>query len=67
MNENWEKVYTSAIEHRVEIVKAVLKDNEIDAVSINKKDRSYLFGEIELYVHADHVIKAMSIINKENL
>ncbi|MFO8066622.1 MAG: DUF2007 domain-containing protein [Bacteroidales bacterium] len=67
MKDNWEKIYASTVEHRVEIVKAVLKDHDINAVSVNKKDWSYLFGEIELYVQTDDVIKAMSIINKENL
>jgi len=45
----------------------VLEDLEIESVVVNKKDSAYLFGEIELYVHADNVLKARLIINREEL
>ncbi len=67
MKDNWEKVYSSSFEHKVGIVKAVLKDNDIEAVVLNKKDSFYLIGEIELHVKAEDVIKALSIIDKEEL
>jgi hypothetical protein len=67
MDENWEKVYASTYDHKVEIVKAVLEDSDIRSVVVNKKDSFYLFGEIELYVNPDNVIRAMSIIQKEDL
>lgn len=55
------------MEHKVEIVQAVLKDAGIESVIMNKKDSAYLFGELELYVQADDVLKAKQIINKESL
>jgi hypothetical protein len=67
MDKNWQIIYSSVYEHKVRIVKAVLKDMDIDSVIINKKDSAYLFGELELYVHADNVIHAKRIINKEAL
>ncbi len=67
MKEDWQKVYSSSQEHRIEIVKAVLLDQDIPSVVINKKDSAYLFGELELYVHADKVLRAKQIINKESL
>ena len=67
MEENWKKVYSSSFEHKIEITQAVLEDEGIKSVIINKKDSFYLFGELELYVHADHVIKAKQIIKKESL
>jgi cytidylate kinase len=67
MDKDWQKIYSSVYEHKVEIVKAVLKDMDIDSVIINKKDSAYLFGELELYVQADHVIRAKRIINEETL
>ncbi len=67
MEENWQKVYSSSFEHKIEITQAVLEDEGIKSVIINKKDSFYLFGELELYVHADHVIKARQIIKKESL
>jgi hypothetical protein len=67
MEENWQKVYSSSFEHKVEIVSAVLEDHDIKSVVMNKKDSAYLFGELELYVQSDDVLKAKQIINKESL
>lgn len=67
MKENWQKIYSSQYEHKVGILKALLDDAGIDSVIVNKKDSFYLFGEIELYVNADHVIRAKRIINEESL
>ncbi len=67
MGNNWQKIYSSEFEHKVEIIRAVLKDAGIDSVVVNKKDSAYLFGELELYVHPDDVLKSMQIINKESL
>lgn len=64
---DWRKVYGSGFEHKVEIVQAVLKEEEIPSVVMNRKDRAYLFGEVELYVHVDHLLKAKQIIEKESL
>lgn len=67
MKDNWRKVYSNTMEHKVEIVQALLEDAGIASVVMNKKDSAYLFGEIELYVQADDVIQAKQIINKESL
>ncbi len=67
MTDNWKKVYSNTLQHKVEIVQAVLKDQDIASVIMNKKDSAYLFGEIELYVQADNVLKAKQIIKKEAL
>jgi calcineurin-like phosphoesterase family protein len=67
MEANWHKIYSSTFEHKVELVKAVLDNWEIESVVVNKKDSVYHFGEIELYVQGENVIKAKQIINKEKL
>lgn len=67
MEDNWQKVYSSEQEHKVQIVQAVLEDQGIRSIAVNKKDRAYLFGTIELYVHPEQVIRALQIINKESL
>ncbi len=67
MDGNWRKVYSNTYEHKVEIVQAVLEDAGIASVIMNKKDSAYLFGDIELYVQDDNVLKAKQIINKESL
>lgn len=50
----------------VELKLALLQAQEINAVIINKQDSSYLFGEAELYVPQDEVIRAKRILDEEN-
>jgi hypothetical protein len=57
-------VYSSDKAYKIEMLKILLQDNNIPAFSINKKDSSYLFGEIELYVDPDNVIRARQLISK---
>jgi len=51
----------------VEITQAVLKDQEIESVILNKRDSTYLFGEVELYVATDNVLKSKQIISNNDL
>jgi len=67
LDKNWVSVYSSAYMHQINLVKAVLKENNIASVIINKQDSSYHFGEIELHVQADDVLVAKQIIQKNNL
>ena len=63
--EQWEVIYRSTLLYRVEMLKDLLENEEIPAVIINKKDSSYLsFGEIELHVLRDDVLKAKIIVNR---
>jgi len=67
---DWIIVYKSAVLNKVEIVKAVLADNQIDAVIINKTDSMHLHlnnGDIELHVNSNDVINAKHIISKHQL
>jgi Putative prokaryotic signal transducing protein len=64
MDEHWELIYQCSAAYKAEILKAVLEENEIPCVVVNKKDSSYLFGEIELYVKQDDVLNAKQIINR---
>lgn len=57
-------VYTCNKTHIVEMLKQFLADNSISAFTIDKRDSSYLFGDIEVYVNQDDVIKAKNLINK---
>ena len=44
--------------------KFLLEDNDIECVIINKKDRSYGFGEFELYCMRDYVIRAKLLLKE---
>ena len=66
MDYNWIKIYTSTDSFKIELLKGSLDQNNIVAMSINKKDSSYLaFGEIELLVDAKDVMKAKILIKKQ--
>lgn len=63
MEDNWVSVFTTDQPYLADIVKQVLQENNIVSVVINKIDSSYsMFGEVEVYVDRDLVIKAKSII-----
>ena len=66
MDYNWIKIYTSTDPFKIELLKGFLNENNIIAMSINKKDSSYLsFGEIELLVNEKDVMKAKALIIKQ--
>lgn len=62
---NWVKVYKNENLYRAEIVKAVLEDNGLQAVLVDKKDRIYHLGYYEVHVGADDVLKAIKIITDD--
>jgi hypothetical protein len=64
---DWEKIYIAAQVHRAEIVKAVLEDHEIEAHLIDKRDSSYLFGDVEVYVRPADVEAARKLITENEL
>lgn len=67
MEIGWIKIYTSRSIHEAAIIEAVLKDNDIEVVQLNKQDSSYLnFGEIELYIHPSSFDKAIELIIKND-
>ncbi|MFC2186602.1 hypothetical protein [Peijinzhouia sedimentorum] len=54
--------------HRAEIVKAVLEDSGLMPVVVNKQDSLYNnFGNYEVLVKTDEVLKAMKIITDDIL
>ena len=66
MDYNWIRIYTSTDPFKIELLKGFLNENNIVAMSINKKDSSYLaFGEIELLVDAKDVMKAKILIKTQ--
>ncbi|XOV92086.1 MAG: putative signal transducing protein [Bacteroidota bacterium] len=62
---DWQKVYQDSQQYRVEIVKAILEEHELDPVIVDKKDSAYQWGHFELHVTADQVIRAIKIISEE--
>lgn len=67
MEKDWEKIYVTKQIHLAEIAKGLLDENGINAVIVNKKDSTYGFGEIELYVHRNDVLTAVNLIKMQDL
>lgn len=62
-----EKIYIAGQIHLAEIVIAVLADHGILAHLIDKRDSSYLFGDVEVYVKPEDVAEARKIITENAL
>lgn len=62
---NWKTVFTSDKAYQAEIVCGVLNDRGIHAVVVNKQDRSYRFGHVEVNVDQDSILPAIKIIEDE--
>lgn len=68
MQEDWKKVYTTDQPYKAELVKGLLKENDIESVIFNKQDRAYvMIGDIEVYVKKDDVMRAINLIEKQDL
>lgn len=65
MDKNWVKIYSTSANYKAELLKGLLMENGINAIIVNKKDSSYLFGELELYVMSDDAIQAKHIITTQ--
>ncbi len=59
---NWIKVDSFETIVEAEFCKEMLEENNVNAVIINRKDSSFLVGEIDLYVDEDSVEKAKNLI-----
>lgn len=67
MSQAWVKVFSSEQVYLVEILKGLLQEEQIEAISINKTDSMHThlnLGEIEVFVHEQHVMKAKHLISK---
>ncbi len=62
---DWQVVYQNQNEYRAEMVKAILADQEMNPVLVNKRDSAYLLGYFEVMVAPEHVLKAIKIINDD--
>jgi hypothetical protein len=63
MQAEWIKIFTTSSPVEAEIVRAMLEENEIDAVEMNKQDSNLIFGNIDLYCPSHQVMRARQLIN----
>ena len=57
-------IYSSGQPYLAELVRQRLTDHNIQSFIVNKQDSAYKFGDIELFVHRDHVIRAKKLIQE---
>ncbi len=60
-------LFSSSKPLEVEAAVSFLEEAGIPSFKINKKDSSYIFGEIELYVEEPDLTRAQIILNENNL
>ena len=63
-SEEWIPVYRSELPHRITIARAVLEDNGIVSMELNKKDSNLIVGEIEVYVRPEDAALAKIILEQ---
>ena len=64
MEPNLVYIYSSGQPYQAEMVKQMLTDHNIQSFLVNKQDSAYKFGEVELYVNRDDVIRAKKLIQE---
>jgi hypothetical protein len=68
MEKGWQRIYYSDKMHLIEIVRAVLADQKIESVMIDRRDSSYVtIGDIDLFVRDEDAIFARLIIEQHKL
>jgi len=65
---NWVTVYSSTNLQHVELLRHLLKEDDIDAIVMNRQDSAYVtIGEIDLMVKGPEVVRAKKIISEAKL
>lgn len=64
MEKNLVHIYSTGQPYTAELVRQMLVDKNIGAFLVNKQDSTYKFGEVELYVNRDDVIRAKMLIKE---
>ena len=57
-------IYATGDPVAAEIIRQMLEEHDIPALIMNKQDRIYKFGDIEIYTHRDLVIRAKKLIQE---
>lgn len=62
MDQNWQEVFSTSHTWQAEMAKQILEENEIPAVVVNRKDSSYLFGEVAVYTETENAERAKELL-----
>jgi len=64
MDKDLVQIYSTGQVYLAELVRQMLSDHNIQSFIVNKQDSVYKFGDIELFVNRDHVIRAKMLIQE---
>jgi len=68
MQNGWQQIYFSDRVHLIEIVKALLTENNISSFEVDRNDSTHItMSGIELYVKDTDVMRAKFLIEQHNL
>lgn len=62
MEKDWQLVYSTDKPYKAELVRCMLEESGVEPIIMNKQDSSYMFGEIEVYVHPDQYEQALNTV-----
>ena len=58
------RIYSVDKLYQAELLRQLLNDHNIHSFIVNQQDSAYKFGDIELFVHRDDVMKAKMLIRE---
>jgi hypothetical protein len=62
---DWVKIFDTTYPWQASLIQGMLEEEGIPCVLMNKQDTAYLFGQLELYVHPDEALRALTLIDKK--
>ncbi len=62
--EDWTKIYSTDKNYKVNLLKGLLAENDIESRDISNKDSSFLIGSIDIYVKPEDIERAKQLIEK---
>ena len=64
MEANLVHIFSSGQPYKTEMARQMLTDHNIQSFLVNKQDSAYKFGDVELYVNRNDVIRAKKLIQE---
>ncbi|MCK9206919.1 MAG: DUF2007 domain-containing protein, partial [Salinivirgaceae bacterium] len=62
MESDWVIAYSTSKPYLAEMAKDMLEDHDIDCVVLNQQDSIYFFGDIDILVKPDDLIRAKFLL-----
>jgi len=67
MENDWICMFSTGQYYQAHLAREILDDQGIESVIVNKQDSTYLFGDVELFVRQNDVIKAKHILKSTGI